>query len=235
MLKLEAKLEGADQMKIRAVLFDLFETLITEFASGKRKSNRSYDYQALLGLSNEDYKKEWRARQEQRMSGFFPDYRAVLKDILLARSLPYHDSVVNTLYEERVREKQLPFQSVEPDIKRLLDSLKNRKLKLALVSNCTEEEVKYWQDSGLAAYFDTVIFSYEAGCAKPDQRIYELACSRLAVRADECFFVGDGGSNELEGAERAGLNPLHATWFNTFIESKYKKLTHPNELLQELD
>jgi len=31
-------------MKAKAALFDLFETLITEFTDGKRKTMRNYDY-----------------------------------------------------------------------------------------------------------------------------------------------------------------------------------------------
>ncbi|MCQ6562968.1 HAD family hydrolase [Paenibacillus mendelii] len=222
-------------MKVKAVFFDLFETLMTEFVNGKRLSNRSYDYEALLGLPNAEFKKEWGARQQQRMSGLLPDYKAVIRDILNARYLPYNEAAVNQLYEDRLREKQLPFQTIGPEIKELLDDLKKRSMKLALISNCTEEEVKYWEDSGLAAYFDTTIFSYEVGVAKPDKRIYELACSRLDVLPSECVFVGDGGSNELEGAENAGLTPYHAFWFNKYVESKFKKLHHPHELIRELE
>lgn len=60
-------------MTIKAVFFDLFETLVTEFSENTRISKRNYDYMNILGLSNEDFKKEWRIRRERRMvfkSGF---------------------------------------------------------------------------------------------------------------------------------------------------------------------
>ncbi len=50
---------GECEMKPKAILFDLFETLITEFSDNKRISKRSYDYMTLLGLSNGDFKQEW--------------------------------------------------------------------------------------------------------------------------------------------------------------------------------
>lgn len=50
----------------------------------------------------------------------------------------------------------------------------------------------------------------------------------------QSIFVGDGGSKELDGASKAGLLPFHAFWFNTYIESSYKKLLNPEQLLDEL-
>ena len=37
--------------------------------------------------------------------------------------------------------------------------------------------------------------------------------SLLGVRACDAYFVGDGGSDELRGAQEAGLSPLRALWF----------------------
>jgi putative hydrolase of the HAD superfamily len=112
-------------------------------------------------------------------------------------------------------------------------------IKLGLVSNCTEEEVQSWKSCKLPQYFDEVIFSYQVGYAKPDKRIYELVCSRLGVKANECIFVGDGGSNELDGASRNGMNAYHAIWFiPEYIRSRiinYKKLKKPFDLVKELN
>lgn len=95
-------------MMVRAVFFDLFETLITEFANGKRVSKRSYDYRNRLGLSEAEFKREWSIRFEQRMNGHFPNYHAVIRDILDSRGLPYHQEHVEFLYQSRVGEKKTP-------------------------------------------------------------------------------------------------------------------------------
>ena len=47
-----------------------------------------------------------------------------------------------------------------------------------------------------------------AGCKKPDPHIYQLACKRLGVTPDACLCVGDGGSRELTGATRVGMQPV---------------------------
>ncbi|MFC7681725.1 HAD family hydrolase [Paenibacillus sp. GCM10028914] len=221
-------------MKTKAVFFDLFETLITEFSNGKRISNRKYDYLESLGITTEDFKEEWSSRQQKRMIGIFSNYFEVIKDILENRQLKSNNEAVQILYQERIKEKIIPFLHIRSDILELLEYLRKNNIKIGLISNCTEEEVRYWKESELAQYFDDFIFSYEVGIAKPDIRIYQLACERISVSSHESIFIGDGGSNELDGAFNAGLRTYHAIWFNTFIESNYKKLELPGELIKEL-
>ncbi|MGG3279857.1 HAD family hydrolase [Paenibacillus solani] len=222
-------------MAIRAVFFDLYETLITEFEDGKRISRRSYDYRDRLGLSEEEFKEEWSSRFERRMNGQFPSYQAVIRDILDVRSLPYHEEHVEFLYQARIREKTIPFLAVSQEIIVMLDQLHKRGLKLGLISNCSEEEVAAYHQSPLAPYFEDVIFSYKAGVAKPNSEIYRLACERLAVSPQESLFIGDGGSDELRGAHLAGLTPCHAYWYNTFARSEYEKLLKPTQVLDVVD
>ena len=221
-------------MTIRAVFFDLFETLISEFEGGRRRSNRKYDYDQLLGLSNEVFKTEWGKRQAQRMNGYFATYHDVIRDIAASRDLQTNEESLQHLYMSRIEEKRLPFLHIEPEIIAMLEKLRGEGFKLGLISNCTHEEVTAWGESVLAPYFDACLFSYEAKCSKPDAAIYALACDRLDVRPEECAFVGDGGSTELEGADRAGMRPYHAVWFNTYIQSAFPKLSAPGDLLSEL-
>ncbi|MFW5747970.1 MAG: HAD family hydrolase, partial [bacterium] len=67
-----------------------------------------------------------------------------------------------------------------------------------------------WPGSPLEDLFDTVVFSCEAGYAKPEPEIYRIALERLGAEADEAVFIGDGSSGELEGARRAGLDTVMA-------------------------
>ena len=43
---------------------------------------------------------------------------------------------------------------------------------------------------------------------KPDICIYEEALKRLGIDPGDCIFVGDGGSNELVGARKAGMKAI---------------------------
>lgn len=48
----------------------------------------------------------------------------------------------------------------------------------------------------------------QVGRCKPDPTLYLAACGRLGLAPADCLYVGDGGSHELTGAERAGLTAV---------------------------
>lgn len=78
-------------------------------------------------------------------------------------------------------------------------------LAVGLLSNCHERDVRVWDRSPLAARFDVALLSCFAGLAKPDPAAYRWVLDRLEVAPDEAAFVGDGGSDEFLGARAAGI------------------------------
>jgi len=56
-------------------------------------------------------------------------------------------------------------------------------------------------------YMDAIIYSHEVGISKPDHRIYQLACDRLAVPPAEMIFVDDLPEN-TEAAAELGIHPV---------------------------
>ncbi|MCU9612374.1 HAD family hydrolase [Caldibacillus lycopersici] len=219
---------------IKAIFFDLYETLITEWDNGKRKSTYSV---AALGLDEGTYKREWRARQVKRMIGAFSNHQSVLKDILQSLGLPIHMESVEKLHKERVQSKLVPFQTIDNNIFHMLQKVKSMNIKLGLISNCTAEEVEGWQASHLSDFFDVVIFSYQEKMMKPAKEIYKLGCERIQALPEESLFIGDGGSYELYGAYEAGIEPYQAGWFlpeNINKQKDFQRLTDPLEILDIL-
>ena len=60
---------------------------------------------------------------------------------------------------------------------------------------------------------DDAVFSCRVDHMKPDMQIYQLACSNLGTTPAQCFFVGDGGFDELRGASAVGMQAIQATWY----------------------
>jgi epoxide hydrolase-like predicted phosphatase len=54
---------------------------------------------------------------------------------------------------------------------------------------------------------DVIIYSCEVGLAKPDPRIYQLLCDRLAVAPSELVFLDDRPEN-VHGARELGLHAV---------------------------
>ena len=218
---------------IKAVFFDLFETLITEWKDGKRLGVYSTHE---LGLDEQVYREEWHKRIPLRMEGTIPDFPTALREILQAHQLPINEDVLTKLLQERIDGKRLSFLHIQPDILQMLSHLKEMGILVGLISNCAPEEVTAWHDCALAELFDDVLFSYQVKCAKPSPTIFLLGCEHLHVKPSECLFVGDGGSNELQGASAVGMKPYQATWFlpNEIDQQtkEYPRLTHPREIIE---
>jgi HAD superfamily hydrolase (TIGR01549 family) len=194
---------------VKAVLFDLFETLITE--SRTRPPGVS-SLAPALGCEREAFRRHWKTLRPAVTVGGL-SFRQALSDILARLGRPAENPSLQHLCDERVRTKTEPFEQIEDQILIMLDQLRNRGIRLGVVSNCFAEDVVAWPHSSLAARFDCTIFSFEVGLAKPDPEIYREATRRLQVDVFHTWFIGDGGNEELSGAKQADLRPFRATWF----------------------
>ena len=54
---------------------------------------------------------------------------------------------------------------------------------------------------------DVIVYSHEVGYLKPDHRVYELICSRLAVAPDEAVFLDDVQAN-VDAARAVGMKAI---------------------------
>ena len=95
-----------------------------------------------------------------------------------------------------------------PDCVETLAKLQGAGFRIGLVTDCSWETVLLWPETPLPPYFDSTVFSCAVGMRKPDPRIYALACDQLGLAPERCLYVGDGGSDELAGAERVGMTAL---------------------------
>lgn len=100
---------------------------------------------------------------------------------------------------------------VYPEVRPVLAALRERGLKVGVVSNWDPRLPDLLRCLGLAASFDALVCSSTAGVEKPDRRIFEEALRQLEVRPEEALHVGDGRLEDVEGAQAVGMNALHLT------------------------
>jgi putative hydrolase of the HAD superfamily len=105
---------------------------------------------------------------------------------------------------------------------------------MVVLSNCHERDVRCWGDSPLAPYFIDALFSCRTGLAKPDQGAFTAALTRLGVAAPDAVFVGDGGSDELTGARRAGFG-LVVCVTGLALKSGFRTQADLEELMNDAD
>jgi putative hydrolase of the HAD superfamily len=194
---------------IAAVLFDLFETLITE---SRTQPPGVSAFAPELGCEREAFRRQWKVYRPEVVVGR-SSFRQALAEIATALGRQPEEATLHRMWRDRIRTKAEPFDQIEPEVLAMVSALRSRGLRLGVVSNCFPEDVVAWPRCALAPYFDCSVFSFEVSLAKPDPQIYLEATRRLGVAVAETWFVGDGMHEELSGAEHAGLYAFRALWF----------------------
>jgi putative hydrolase of the HAD superfamily len=93
----------------------------------------------------------------------------------------------------------------------VLEAVRARGLRTALVSDCGPELPRYLPELPIAALLDVCVYSVEVGACKPDPRMYVAVCHRLGIPPHRCLYIGDGGSQELTGATAVGMTAVQLT------------------------
>lgn len=193
---------------IKAVIFDMYETLITLLESPLYFGTQIAED---IGMDVADFLKEWNASEEAQTNGSV-SLEEVLA-IIMKKHECYSDKLLKKIVEKRVATKRDNFLHIHSEIIPMLTELKNRKIKVGLISNCFSEEAFVIRESILFPFFDAVYLSYEQGLAKPDKEIFRRCMEELRVMPYECIYIGDGGSQELETAEALGMKTFQALWY----------------------
>lgn len=196
----------------QVVIFDLFETLVTEVRPGCLAEATPAD---RLGIDVQTYRRVRRSCHHKGMTREV-DYRDILARACRAAGIELTKptrALIEDIYRQRVHGKAAQFGRIETAVLDMLRQLRARDFRLGLISNCSVEEVTAWESSALAPMFDEVVFSYQVGHIKPEPEIYLHACRRLGASPARAVFVGDGGSDELRGAADVGMRAYAAGWF----------------------
>jgi HAD superfamily hydrolase (TIGR01549 family) len=209
--------------RIRAVLFDLGETLLT---FGKIKTARlfrqgarlSYDFLKNQGQPVGNFEHYcWRNLLAVRMKRWLSnltgrdfDALELLKKVSTKKRIKLDQQQWEHLawlwYEPLSRTAQ-----AEPNIVETLTTLKKWGLKLGIVSNtfvnrcCLEKHLKQF---GILDFFTVRLYSYEFDFRKPDARIFKAAAERIGEMPENILFVGDRVREDVRAASRIGMQAV---------------------------
>lgn len=193
-------------MKIKAVLFDLFGTLIDGFNEQEYRQVLS-EMATSLSLPEDSFYDLWNSSFNQRALGVFKTLEESFEFISNQLDKPVNVGGIEQAIRIRLNYSK---RTLVPrnDAIATLKQLKMLGFKIGLISDCTYEIPLIWDKTSFSQHFDSVIFSCNVGIKKPDPRIYHLACRDLKVKPKNCLYIGDGSSRELSGALRVGMFPV---------------------------
>jgi putative hydrolase of the HAD superfamily len=189
-----------------SVVFDLFGTLVPKWDSRISIETRMR-MATLLDIPGEEFGNLWAESFWDRELGRTTTREAMsriarrLRRGLTEARIDEAHAVWSDLVKSMVRPRNFAVAAT-------LDRLRSRGYRIGLISNCGPEVPGVFHRSTLAALVDHATFSCEIGIAKPDRSIYEIHCRDLGVDRERTIFIGDGGSDELAGAARAGLTAI---------------------------
>jgi FMN phosphatase YigB (HAD superfamily) len=219
-------------MSYRAVLFDLFDTLVSfdrnrlpELAVNGRvirstagklhEAFRPFAPEVELGRFVDALMWSWqeaeRIRNENYREVAAPERLGFLVGRLGLDPAALGREAMSTLLATHMRElsKAIVFPAHHGP---LLRALRHRH-RLAVVSNFdyTPTARGVLEREGIADLFDIILVSDEVGWRKPKPLIFETALERLAVAAGEALFVGDRIDIDVAGAQGVGMG---SAWIN---------------------
>ena len=182
-----------------AVLLDLYDTLVNADWYGWRAQLSD-----LTGIDEETLGMAYHLTRMERNTGAYPTNEDSMRALLVAagKESPSEDLVRGAVEAEeafggkiRLYDDSLP----------TLAALRERGVRTALVSNCSNATRPIVEQLGLPALFDAVTLSFEIGVRKPEPGIYQAALRAIDAEPTDAVFVDDQTSY-CDGARALGID-----------------------------
>jgi putative hydrolase of the HAD superfamily len=143
----------------------------------------------------------------ERVSGALGDVRQSMQAIGDRLGLRLSDEQLSEASRIRRTVQEAMF-ALRPEALGVIGALRERGMRIGLVSDCTSELPDAWQRLPLAALVDAPVFSCVERTRKPDPLLFHAVAQRLPAEPAACLYIGDGGGRELTGASGIGMRAV---------------------------
>ena len=224
-------------MPFEAVLFDAAETLFTTRGSvGELYAEVAHRYgstasdQAIQdafvrqfqhsGPVSTDSEKDWWKRVVHR----------VFSDVGMVKNFDqFFDDVYDQFRDSRG-------WRLFPETREVLEDLKNRGLRLGVISNFDSRVYTVMRSLDILSFFNAVTISSEVGYAKPHPGIFQAAGRALDTAADHILLVGDSLIDDVQAGALAGMTTVLIDRRNKYPNlSAFPRVSDLRQILPLLD
>ena len=215
---------------IKAIIFDAYGTLFDVNSAAEKCKNK-------IGEKWEDFANYWRTTQLEytwlrSLMNRHKDFWQVTEDSLKKSMEAYkiETSMRNDLLN--LYKVLSPFEEVLETLK----SLKEKKYKLAILSNGTPELLnELVKTNNLESFFDDIFSIEEVGIYKPDAKVYDIPIKKYGIKKNEVIFLSSN-TWDVSGGGNYGYQSI---WVNRnkniFDYLDYKPKNQINSLKDLLD
>ena len=215
---------------IKAIVFDAYGTLFDVNSAAEKCKGK-------IGDKWEGFANFWRTTQLEytwlrSLMKRHKDFWQVTEDSLdkSMKTFSIDSSMKNEILN--LYKKLSPYS----EVKGVLSSLKEKKYKLAILSNGTpallNELVK---SNNLENIFDDLFSVEEVGIYKPDSKVYDMPIKKYQIKAEEIAFLS-ANTWDVSGGGNYGYNAIWVNRNNNIFDNlDYKPKNKINNLTQLLD
>lgn len=203
-------------MTIRAVLFDLDDTLFDHQASATEGFTTFIHH--LSSLPSESLLQCWfeveRTNYDRWLAGeisFSEQRRERLRQFLPAANIqvPTSEAELDEMFAIYLSHYEAAWTAF-PDAADALRTLVGRGLMVSVLTNGNHvQQTQKIQRIGLGTLVHPIFSSESVGHAKPSVEAFLIPCESLQLSPQEVLYVGDNHRTDIEGARTAGLFALH--------------------------
>ncbi len=208
-------------MPIKAVLFDMFDTLMLiekdhEFYPPSIK--RMYQYLNMRGVDVpfERFEQTYIHERDKifaKVDLSFEEPHFNVRVAATLKALGYDYTVSSPVVAEATDEFCIEFMKyvrIDPDAEATLKTL-HQKYKLGIISNFAIPECvhKLLKNSGIDKLFDVIIISGAVNKRKPAAEIFRSTLKLMNLSIEEAVFVGDTIDADIEGAKAVGMRAIY--------------------------
>ena len=190
---------------IKAIIFDAYGTLFDVNSAAEKCKDK-------IGDKWEPFANFWRTTQLEytwlrSLMGRHKDFWKITEDSL-DKSMKVFN-IDNNMKNELLNLYRV--LSPYPEVKEVLNSLKKKNYKLAILSNGTPSLLRELvKSNSLEDLFDDLFSVESVGVYKPDSRIYDLPVKKYKVKAKEIAFLS-ANTFDVSGSGNYGYNSV---WVN---------------------
>ena len=199
-------------MKTKAVVFDAYGTLFDVNSAAKRCKDK-------IGAKWETFANFWRTTQLEytwlrSLMKRHKDFWQITEDSL-DKSMKVFNINKNMKNELLSLYKIL---SPYPEVRGVLEDLKKKNFKLAILSNGTPDLLNELVESNkLINLFDDLFSIEEVKIYKPDPRVYELPIKKYKIKSDEITFLS-ANTWDVSGGGNFGYNSIWVNRHNSIFD-----------------
>jgi putative hydrolase of the HAD superfamily len=189
----------------RGLVFDLFHRIVDPEDFRPKDFRRTERAAEVLGVDAEAFSTYWSETSLIRNTKRSMTAISLIERFLARKGVICDRDLLAKADHELGRFQDMALVNPHEEVVSALRIMRHHGLKLGLLTNCDERDVRQWPNSPIAPFFHSVCFSFDIGVMKPALRAYQTVLERLGETSKESVYVGDGGSDELSGAKAAGF------------------------------